>query len=73
MNLFPIVETTRAAVEKKQEESRSMTIFYNGQVIVFNDLTPEKANEIMKLAEKGVNQNQFKQDEVVKNISSSGN
>ncbi|KAI3772757.1 hypothetical protein L6452_03950 [Arctium lappa] len=63
MNLFPVTETPRTAVyqqqattTKKQQdhESRSMTIFYNGQVIVFNDLTPEKVKEIMMLAEKGV-------------------
>lgn len=63
MNLFPMAETPRAAVQQqittaaqKQQDhqSRSMTIFYDGQVIVFNDLTPEKVKEIMMLAEKGV-------------------
>nr|UNA06197.1 JAZ1 [Carthamus tinctorius] len=57
MNLFPVTETPRAAApQKQQDESRSMTIFYDGQVIVFNDLSPEKVKEIMKLAENGVPQ-----------------
>ncbi|KAK9055573.1 hypothetical protein SSX86_026657 [Deinandra increscens subsp. villosa] len=60
MSLFPMAETPRAAVpqqataavQKQQDPSRSLTIFYNGQVMVFNDLAPEKVQEIMKLAEQ---------------------
>ncbi|KVI12235.1 protein TIFY 10A-like [Cynara cardunculus var. scolymus] len=54
MNLFPMTETPRLATQKQQDQSRSMTIFYDGQVMVFNDLTPEKVKEIMMLAEKGI-------------------
>ncbi|GAA0154863.1 hypothetical protein LIER_37984 [Lithospermum erythrorhizon] len=34
----------------RTEESAQMTIFYNGQVIVFNQFSQEKAKEIMDLA-----------------------
>ena len=75
MNLFPMVETPRAAVQqpastagqKQQDQSKTMTIFYNGQVIVFNDLSPEKAKEIIKLAENGAPQKPQKLDEPLKN------
>ncbi|KAI3742142.1 hypothetical protein L1987_59822 [Smallanthus sonchifolius] len=56
MSLFPMAETPRAtavAAQKPQDQSRTMTIFYNGQVLVFNDLAPEKVKEIMNLAEQG--------------------
>ncbi|KAL8191813.1 hypothetical protein R6Q57_028544 [Mikania cordata] len=67
MSLFPVTETARATVhtqaQKQQDQSRTMTIFYNGQVIVFNDLAPEKVEEIMKVAEQGVAQKHPKPDE----------
>lgn len=31
-----------------------MTIFYDGKVLVFNDLPPERAEEIMAMAGKGI-------------------
>lgn len=72
MNLFPMAETPLAAVQEKtttgQNQSGPMTIFYNGQVIVFNDLAPEKVKEILMLAEKGVPQKTTKPDEVLNNI-----
>ncbi|KAJ0780333.1 putative transcription factor TIFY family [Helianthus annuus] len=76
MNLFPMVETPpRATVDqqpKQQDQSRTMTIFYNGQVLVFDDLAPEKVKEIMKLAEQGAAKKAPKPDEPSKNIVVSG-
>ncbi|XP_076906242.1 protein TIFY 10A-like [Bidens hawaiensis] len=70
MNLFPVVETPRA--QKQQDQSRTMTIFYNGQVVVFGDLAPEKVKEIMTLAEQGAAQKASKPAEPSKNIVVSG-
>ncbi|XP_071721444.1 protein TIFY 10A-like [Rutidosis leptorrhynchoides] len=80
MNFIPMTETPRAAVPqpaatvpKQHEQSRSMTIVYNGQVMVFNDLGPEKVKEIIKLAESGGSQKPSKPEEPLKNtfVSSS--
>jgi len=43
------------AVEKEPKAAQ-MTIFYAGQVVVFNDIPPEKMEEIMALASKGMSQ-----------------
>nr|WEX97642.1 jasmonate-zim-domain protein 2 [Tanacetum cinerariifolium] len=53
MNLFPMVETPRATLQQPAAAKQPMTIFYNGQVVVFNDLSPEKVEEIMKIAQSG--------------------
>ncbi|QCD80212.1 CO/COL/TOC1 protein [Vigna unguiculata] len=41
---------------EKEPKPAPMTIFYAGQVIVFNDFPPEKMEEIMALASKGMSQ-----------------
>ncbi|KAI7748336.1 hypothetical protein M8C21_027984 [Ambrosia artemisiifolia] len=72
MNLFPMIETQPAAHKQQDDQSRTMTIFYNGQVVVFDDLAPEKVKEVFKLAEQGAAQKARKPDESSKNIVVSG-
>lgn len=42
-----------SSVAKAEAEKSQMTIFYGGQVLVFNDFPPEKVKEIMVLARGG--------------------
>ncbi|KAL6140642.1 hypothetical protein ACLB2K_058940 [Fragaria x ananassa] len=55
MNLLNAMEASPAppAAAPDQPRSAPMTIFYGGQVLVFSDLSPEKAKEIMGLATQG--------------------
>ncbi|KAF8104227.1 hypothetical protein N665_0176s0038 [Sinapis alba] len=48
---MPQTTTTRSV--KPEPQTAPLTIFYGGQVIVFNDFSSEKAKEVMNLASKG--------------------
>lgn len=44
---------TTTTITTTKPETAQMTIFYAGQVLVFNDLPSDKAEEVMALARKG--------------------
>lgn len=54
---------------KPESQTAPLTIFYAGQVIVFNDFSADKAKEIMNLASKGT-ANSFTSNLNNKNIQS---
>ncbi|XP_047307171.1 protein TIFY 10B-like [Impatiens glandulifera] len=57
LDLFPqqAGEVNLSKIEEKNEsKSAQMTIFYGGQVLVFNDIRAEKAMELMSFATTGV-------------------
>ncbi|KAG8376247.1 hypothetical protein BUALT_Bualt09G0043200 [Buddleja alternifolia] len=61
MNLLPMIDKTTAFLSDESQnksdlsgstETAPLTIFYGGQVIVFNDFPADKAEQIMTLAAK---------------------
>lgn len=46
------------SVIKPEAKRPQLTIFYAGEVIVFDDCSAEKAKEIMSFASKGISQSQ---------------
>ncbi|KAH9602160.1 hypothetical protein KSS87_001604 [Heliosperma pusillum] len=53
VNLFPQVSGFNSSMKKRaspETPTAQMTIFYAGQVVVFNDLPADKANDVMNMA-----------------------
>ncbi|KAK7388281.1 hypothetical protein VNO78_23095 [Psophocarpus tetragonolobus] len=54
----PMVKPSAFKSMEKDPKAAQLTIFYAGQVIVFDDFPREKVEEIMSLANKGISQSQ---------------
>nr|GMD30266.1 protein TIFY 10A-like [Ipomoea batatas]GMD35375.1 protein TIFY 10A-like [Ipomoea batatas] len=50
LNLFPTKNKIDSSVGKADPERAPMTIFYNGQMIMFNEFPVEKAKELIAMA-----------------------
>ncbi|PSS02044.1 Protein TIFY 10A like [Actinidia chinensis var. chinensis] len=55
-----VINKVDSSANKSEPETAQMTIFYAGQVIVFNDFPADKAEQIMFLAGKGSSPNTTK-------------
>ncbi|MED6210356.1 hypothetical protein PIB30_063346 [Stylosanthes scabra] len=49
-----LINSSAVKSVSKSPKTAQLTIFYNGQVVVFDDCPAEKANELMAFANKGV-------------------
>ncbi|CAH8391012.1 unnamed protein product [Eruca vesicaria subsp. sativa] len=52
-DVVKITQTTTTRSVQLEPQTAPLTIFYGGQVIVFNDFSAEKAKEVVDLASKG--------------------
>ncbi|KAL0755150.1 hypothetical protein Bca101_092818 [Brassica carinata] len=52
-DVLKMTQTTTTRSVRPEPQTAPLTIFYNGEVIVFNDFSAEKAKEVMYLASKG--------------------
>lgn len=57
LKMTPTTTSTRSV--KPESQTAPLTIFYGGQVIVFNEFSAEKAKEVINLASKGTTAHSF--------------
>ncbi|XP_058723177.1 protein TIFY 10B-like [Vicia villosa] len=58
MDLFSPQASMNNSNATKGPKAAQLTMFYNGQVIVFNDFPADKAQELMAFANKGISESQ---------------